>query len=173
MALNQLERRILMTARARIATGEDHRICYAISNATTGLLSALPSCRFVEIREASNRLRTFIMGAIEDRFGLEDWLRAHAFHDVAGDKVKQRKARIQWLDWLLDEPWTEFNGGMQPLLDGEKVIVRLRNGEERGQDGSRIAMHGRWCHAAGPIFDAWAKDYDVVAYKVIYEAPTC
>jgi hypothetical protein len=184
MALNQIERAILTAARQYIADGREERICHAINRASDMLMNSAPQVRRDTISDSGCRLRIFIMRAIREpsgksRFGLEDWVAAEigdaVYEDAVGDYLpKMRRTRMAWIDWLLDEPWTKHNGGAQPLLDGEKVIVRLRNGEERGHNGSRLASHGRWCHAAGPIFDAWAKDYDIVAYKVIYEAPcTC
>jgi hypothetical protein len=182
MALNQIERAILTAARQYIADGREERICHAINRASDMLMNSAPQVRRDTISDSGCRLRIFIMRAIREpsgksRFGLEDWVAAEigdaVYEDAVGDYLpKMRRTRMAWIDWLLDEPWTDHNGGPQPLLDGEMVIIRKRNGEE---SGPRPANAVRWYNAAAvpALHDKWASDYDVVAYKVIYEAPTC
>ncbi|MFM0165725.1 hypothetical protein PQR39_35515 [Paraburkholderia sediminicola] len=183
MALNQIERAILIAARQYIADCRENRICHAITRAGDLLMVSAPQVRRATISDSSCRLRIFIMRMIQVHgipglnatYGLEDWV-ANKLpgSDAQLDNARMRATRIAWIDWMLDEPWTDHEGGPQPLLDGEKVIVRLRNGGERGHNGTRTADIGRWYHVDpnNPgIHAKWAHDYDIVAYKVIYEAP--
>ena len=168
MAMNRIEREILTLARDRIATGRDFRICYALASASAHFKKG-PEDHVEKVAKADFRLRSFITTAIETRFGLEDWVRAHHPEcTLVRDHESMRPVRLAWLDWLLDEPWTDHKGGPMPLLPTEMVIIRLRNGTQKEP---RPADCVRWEHAVGPFYQDWAKEYDCVAYKVIYEAP--
>lgn len=175
MALNQIERAMLVAARQYLVDKRSDRICYAIGSAEQFMHDTIPHCRREVLQKAGSRLKTFIMNAIEQEYGLEDWVAGRlpgCGAQTNGERM--RATRIAWIDWLLDEPWTDHNGGHCPLLPDEKVIVRLRNGEERGHNGARLASHGRWDHwhnAKAPLLDGGGQ-YDTVAYKVIYEPPT-
>lgn len=175
MALNQIERAMLVAAREYLVDKRYSRVCYAITAAENFMADTMAHCRREAIRKASGRLRTFIMEAIEQQFGFEDWAYAKGHLALSRSAVSLRTARIAWLDWLLDEPWTDHSGGPCPLLPGEKAIARLRNGTLKGEDGMRAADTYRWDHWQGskaPIL-CDGGPYDIVAYKVIYEAPTC
>jgi hypothetical protein len=177
MALNQIERAILIAARLYVADGREPRICHAISRSAELVGLGRTTNQVEKVREAATRLRRLIIGEIkvggEPVFSLEDWICDKL--PGCGARINQermRTTRLAWIDWLLDEPWTEHNGGPQPLLDGEMVIIRKRNGEE---SGPRPANAVRWEHAAAvpALYSEWVTQYDCVAYKVIYEAPTC
>ena len=172
MALNRIEREILTLARSRIATGRDFRICYAIASASA-YFSKGPEDHVKRIDNARDRLRQFIINSIEARFGLEDWVRAHHPEcTLTRDHESMRPVRLAWLDWLLDEPWTDHNGGAQPVMSSERVHVRFRNGEE----DARPADTFRWNHIDPANPGPWEKTShvrDIVAYKVIYEVPQC
>jgi hypothetical protein len=166
MALNAIERHLLIDARERLANGSTHRICYALQLAAANMRGK--NTDFVA--KASTRLREFIMKSLEGHFGFEFWLKSCAGReDIANDPKARRAARIAWIDWLLDEPWTDHNGGRCPLLAGETVSVRLRGGRE---PDPRKAETFRWNHIdpgkPGP-WDSMAHDYDIVAYKVHYQ----
>jgi hypothetical protein len=170
MALNRIEREILTLARYRIATGRDFRICYAIASASSFLKKG-PEWHVKNVGKADNRLRNFIIKAIETRFGLEDWVRAHHPEcTLVRDHESMRPVRLAWLDWLLDEPWTDHKGGPMPLMCNERAQVRLRNGHV---PDPRPADTFRWEHWEGKSQDFLKKGgpYDIVAYKVLYEAP--
>jgi hypothetical protein len=177
VALNQLERAILVAARVHIADGRERRICHAINRAAELVGLGRTKSQTEKVSEAATRLRRFIMGEIkvdgEPVFGLEDWIADKlpgCGAQLKGERM--RVTRLAWIDWLLDEPWTDHFGGPCPLLPGEQVIIRKRNGDE---SAPRPADAVRWEHAADApaIYGAWATAYDTVAYKVIYEAPTC
>lgn len=175
MALNAIERRMLMLARARVVSGESRRICYALGDAKVDMLMG-PESYCDQVRAACDRLKAFIADAIQ-AFGLEDWFRNQHRPNWRkySDEVFMRKARIAWIDWLLDEPWTDHAGGRCPLWPTEKAHVRLRNGSVYGPrlDGTiRTADTYRWEHWEHVKNTAWnGGPFDIVAYKVIYEAP--
>lgn len=176
MALNAIERRMLVLAREKLVKRKLRRICYAIAHAKEDMKRG-PEKHCEDVQAACDRLVTFVMESIES-FGLEDWVcnhggeYAHAHHD----EDFMRETRIAWLDWLLDEPWTDHNGGPCPLIGSERVHVRLRNGTVHGprlDETIRTADTYRWDHwegRPGPILIDGGP-YDIVAYKVIYEAP--
>jgi hypothetical protein len=177
MALNQIERAILIAARMYLADCREERICHAISRGCELVHGSTTKVRGEAVRNAASRLRRFIMVEIkvggEHVWGLESWVSDKLPGcDPYGNPDRMRATRLAWIDWLLDEPWTEHHGGPQPLLDDEKVIIRKRNG---AVGPARPANAVRWYHAASvpALHDAWATEYDCVAYKVIYEAPTC
>jgi hypothetical protein len=179
MAMNQIERAILIAARTYIADGREERICHAINRGCELVHGSTTKVRSEAVRNASSRLRCFIMEQIKvggaHTFGLESWV-SDKLPGCApcGKPDRMRATRLAWIDWLLDEPWTDWSGGVCPLLGGEHVIIRLRNGQEMGHNGQRRADTVRWFNAVDmPGFTDWATNHDVVAYKVIYEAPTC
>jgi len=172
MAMNRIEREILTLARDRIATGRDFRICYALASASAHFKKG-PEDHVKKVAKADFRLRSFITTAIETRFGLEDWVRAHHPEcTLVRDHESMRPVRLAWLDWLLDEPITDHHGGPMPLMCNERVQVRLRNGHV---PDPRPADTFRWEHWEGKSQDFLKNGgpYDIVAYKVLYEAPTC
>jgi hypothetical protein len=176
MALNQIERRLFIDSRKLIASGKTSRICFALVDAAVELTKTMPKSRHAEVSDSRCRLSIFIMGALnagassrKARYGLEDWLSTKVRRRVHTDTL--RAARLAWIDWLLDEPWTDHDGGPQPLLPHEKVIIRKRNGEVTQP---RPADSVRWYNATAlpGLHSAEATQYDCVAYKVIYEAPS-
>ena len=178
MALSQIDRAILIAARQYIVDGREYRICHAINRGAELVALGMTEVRTLRVTESAARMRRFIMREINVGgtavFGLEDWIcdklpgcGARTFD------ARMKATRLAWIDWLLDEPWTDHTGGPQPLLDGEMVIIRKRNGDVTAP---RPAFCFRWEHAAAvpALYGAWATEFDCVAYKVIYEAPcTC
>jgi hypothetical protein len=174
MALNQIERRLLIEARKIIAEGGERQLCYAIDAARFDLRMSGPECNVQPLKDACNRLRNFVMTAIDGCWQMDDWVHTASKRRKVPTHKEMITVRLTWIDWLLDEPWTDWSGGACPLLDGEHVIIRLRNGQEMGHDGQRRADTVRWFNAVDmPGFADWATNHDVVAYKVIYEAPKC
>jgi hypothetical protein len=172
MALSRIEREILTRARKHIAEGMHFRICYAINDASCHFMRG-PDSHVEAVKGARDRLRTFIIDSIGNRFGFENWVcdqnneHSHLWRDC--DAMK--KARLAWIDWLLDEPWTEHKGGPQPVMSNERVHVRCRDGYE----STRPADTFRWNHVDPQHPGQWsplANERDIVAYKVMYEAPT-
>ncbi len=172
MALNQIERAMLVAARTYLADKRHSRICFAITAAEIFMSETMPPARREQIKQAGKRLREFIMSAIDPHVGYECWLAKSPVEDHRLlNSHERRAARIAWIDWLLDEPWTDHNGsGACPSLPDEIVTVRLRSGETSQGYGDTF----RWEH--------WEKmpspmnvggPYDIVAYKIIYEAPKC
>lgn len=177
MALNQIERRILIAARQYLVDKREERICHALNEASNMVIASAPQSRKAAISDACAGLRIFIMRAIKradgkSRFGFEDWVREDggAQSHLYGNADYMRASRIAWIDWLLDEPWTEWNGGGCPLLPDETVHVRCRDGYKRTGKADTF----RWNHI-NPFkpepFDKSAYARDIVSYKVIYEAP--
>jgi len=174
MAMTRIEREILTRARKHIADGMHFRICYAINDASCHFMRG-PESHVEAVKKARDRLRFFIIESIGNRFGLEDWVcdQDNEHSHLWRDRDAMKKARLAWLDWLLDEPWTEHKGGLQPLIGSERVQVRFRNGTE---PDPRPADTFRWDHWE-KLRDRYLRDSggpcDIVAYKVIYEAPQC
>jgi hypothetical protein len=78
MALNQIERAILIAARLYVADGREPRICHAISRSAELVGLGRTTNQVEKVREAATRLRRLIIGEIkvggEPVFSLEDWI---------------------------------------------------------------------------------------------------
>jgi len=95
--LNATERHALELARQRIAEGKHVHLCYAL-NAVSGTVDTLA------MTHACNRLKSYIMKSLYPRSTLDDWIARH-HHDRQPHSLNERReARIQWIDWMLDEP---------------------------------------------------------------------
>jgi hypothetical protein len=95
MALNKIERELLVAARELIESGEEFYICHAIQNAT--------SRRRYYYMDAAKRLERYISKALAPHIALDSWQRANGYDAQRG--VKQD--RLAWIDWMLDQPEME------------------------------------------------------------------
>lgn len=103
MALNDVERSILIQARDAVRKCEHTFICYAIDKAYV-------YGEQDQVRSAKTRLLGYVHNALGVNATLGGWL-AHRYGDHwYYDYDLQRKARLAWIDWMLGE---------EPVFDRE------------------------------------------------------
>ncbi|MCL4664453.1 hypothetical protein L0Z16_03465 [Burkholderia multivorans] len=97
MTLTPEKREALTIARRRIATEADTYICYALSYVAT-------NCPGLD--RAAIELKCYIADQLGAPFtGLETWQRRNGFGGRS--LAQQRRDRLAWIDWMLDEPKEE------------------------------------------------------------------
>jgi hypothetical protein len=92
MALSDLERKILVKARALIRDGHSTYVCYAIDKSVGNSL---------EERYAKERLRLYVMKQLGEFATLDGWLSKRDGRWPSETKV--RAARIAWITWMMGE----------------------------------------------------------------------
>jgi len=97
--LNATERHALELARQRIAEGKHVHLCYAL-NAVSGTIDT-PA-----MTAACNRLKSFIMQRLSPDATLDGWIAYHHYDKQPHSLNERRQARIDWINWMLDEPTT-------------------------------------------------------------------
>jgi hypothetical protein len=98
MALTDIERRILETARDAIRSGRNTYVCVAIDKAV------IPR-KYDQVRSAKGRLRRYVERSLAGHLTLDGWLSANK-RTSWRTKARKRKARIAWISWMLGE---DFN----------------------------------------------------------------
>jgi hypothetical protein len=94
MALNKIERELLVAARELIESGEEYFLCFAIASATP---------QHYYYAYAANRLDLYISEALAPHVSLETWQRANGYSARRDGK----QDRLAWVDWMLDQPEVE------------------------------------------------------------------
>ncbi|MCO1358855.1 hypothetical protein L0Y97_08010 [Burkholderia multivorans] len=101
MALTQEQRVALIVARQYIAEGRDAHLCFALNRVAR---------RYPKLNTAAEGLRAYIQRALSPYTTLEEWIARHELvkpphlRRLPVAKADRREARIQWIDWMLDEP---------------------------------------------------------------------
>ncbi|MCA8249226.1 hypothetical protein LGN12_18865 [Burkholderia multivorans] len=101
MVLTQEQRVALIVARQYIAEGRDVLLCFALNRVAR---------RYPKLNTAVEGLRAYIQRALSPYTTLEEWIAHHELvkpphlQRLPVTKVERREARIQWIDWMLDEP---------------------------------------------------------------------
>jgi hypothetical protein len=98
MALTDIERRILETARDDIRSGRNTYVCFAIDKAV------IPR-KYDQVRSAKGRLIRYVERSLAGHLTLDGWLSANK-RTSWRTKARKRKARIAWISWMLGE---DFN----------------------------------------------------------------
>ncbi|SEH89469.1 hypothetical protein [Paraburkholderia hospita] len=94
--LTNTERRALELARVRIEAKQHVHLCYAL-NTVSGIIDT-PA-----MTGACNRLKCFIMRRLAPHATLDDWIGEHHPDRVPQYNDDRRQARIDWINWMLDE----------------------------------------------------------------------
>ncbi|WP_261524481.1 hypothetical protein [Burkholderia multivorans] len=101
MALTQDKRTALLCARQYIEEGIEVHLCFALRHVAR---------RYPKLNTAVEGLRAYIQRALSPYTTLEEWIGRHELvkprhlQRLPVTKAERREARIQWIDWMLDEP---------------------------------------------------------------------
>ncbi|MBU9211852.1 hypothetical protein [Burkholderia multivorans] len=104
MALTQDQRTALLCARQYIEEGIEVHLCFALRHVAR---------RYPKFNTAVEGLRAYIQRALSPYTTLEEWIARHELvkpphlRRLPVTKAERREARIQWIDWMLNEPKEE------------------------------------------------------------------
>lgn len=93
MALNHVERRLLLEAQRRICNGQSRYICLALSRETDW-----SNCAEAV---AARRLKAYIHKELKHCMVLESWMDRYAPDIKKRDAFSMRQYRVKWIDWML------------------------------------------------------------------------
>ena len=102
MALTVIERKLLEGARKLIQAGEQTYICYALDK--VHIITYDPA----KLAAAKSRLCGYISESLQGHGTLGSYLSSTCRQLFYPTDDLQRKARVQWINWMLGEP-VEFN----------------------------------------------------------------
>ncbi|MBR7900755.1 hypothetical protein [Burkholderia multivorans] len=100
MALTQDKRTALLCARQYIEEGIEVHLCFALRHVAR---------RYPKLNPAVEGLRAYIQRALSPYTTLEEWIAHHELvkpphlRRLPVTKAEHREARIQWIEWMLDE----------------------------------------------------------------------
>ncbi|UQN68300.1 hypothetical protein L0Z11_11445 [Burkholderia multivorans] len=101
MALTQDQRTALLCARQYIEEGREVHLCFAL---------ICVELRYPKLKIAVGRLKAYIQLVLGPFATLDEWIVDHERKKPAEERRfprtwgQRREARIQWIDWMLDEP---------------------------------------------------------------------
>ena len=135
MALTPLQRKALELASEKINRREHIHLCYALT-AVSG------DSGDYRLWAAVSTLKNFVMAALFPHSTLDDWIadrhRLDNSTPVPNTNDERRQARIQWIDWFLDEnaPTAitdplKLNGPTLPSLLGLDRNITINSPRDR------------------------------------------
>lgn len=96
MALTEIERKVLKSVRQALVSFRVSYICHGIQ------VAKVRGVKAYELDAAKRKLRCYVMRRLGDHATLGSWLAARNYERWMPDYL-MRKARIAWIDWMLDK----------------------------------------------------------------------